>query len=103
METYRINTGFRRIQIFDRFYLLAKKETRKEYPVLTPLNDTAELIWIAVSEGKSLCEVAEEVASVYDIDAGQAYEDVLFLCREMNKYGYMHKVEIESEESNNNI
>jgi len=92
MDIFNTSDGFKKIYIYDYPFLLAKKEARKRYPVLTPLNETADRIWTGVSQKKSLYEIASEISTEYNIDSDNAYDDVQMFCNAMEKKGYLYRM-----------
>lgn len=91
MSEFIPSDGFQKIRIFDEYFLHADKKTRQAYPVLTPLNETAELIWTGISSGMKTSEIAAEIASKYLVDITDAYDDVLTFCSEMEISGYIQR------------
>ena len=89
MSYYTVKKGFHIEEIFGQMFLVAGKKCRKTVPVLTPLNETAYLIWHGISSGKSIYEIASKMGELYDVSPETGIEDIRLFCRKLEQGGYI--------------
>lgn len=72
----KIKQGFVMRDVAGQAVAIATGEASKSFHGMVKLNDTGAVIWNGIEKGLDEAEIAEQLATSYDVEVGQALKDV---------------------------
>lgn len=83
----KIKDGFVMREVAGQHVAIATGEASKAFHGMVKLNTTGARIWQGVNEGKSVDEIADSLASTYQVSREQAVQDVVLFVSKMEEQG----------------
>lgn len=83
----KIKDGFVMREVAGQHVAIATGEASKAFHGMVKLNATGARIWQGVNEGKSVDEIADSLASTYQVSREQAVQDVVLFVSKMEEQG----------------
>ncbi len=86
----KVRPGIVLIHVCDQSLLVSAYEARQHCPYVTILNETGEVIWNCLNEGKSVSDIVQKVTDMFDIPSDIKVEQMIIgFIEQLYKNGYV--------------